>query len=340
MIAVYGATGHTGRLVAAELARRRQEPLLLGRRDALLAALSRELPGRTRWQAIDLHNSHDLREALASCQVVINCAGPFSETARPVATAAVDGGAHYVDVTAEPPVMKDLADLLGGRAADSGLALVAGAGFYVGLSDCLARHLESRPGSLREVTVAYLVENWRMTRASRQTAMQLMRQPRLVYEEGRLREGPVDRPISSFWFPPPHGDQEVVAYPGGEVLTIPRHTPCEKVRVLMTTSTFDAQTFASDEIAPKERAASSFVVVVDGLRPSGPERAWVVGYDIYNVGAVTAVEAARLLAQSSGDQGGALAPAQLLDAARLFSQLRRLSLLTEVNVSAKPAATA
>ena len=35
--------------------------------------------------------------------MVIHCAGPFMDTATPVAQAALQAGAHYIDVTAEQP---------------------------------------------------------------------------------------------------------------------------------------------------------------------------------------------------------------------------------------------
>jgi short subunit dehydrogenase-like uncharacterized protein len=273
-----------------------------------------------------------LPAALGKAEAVINCAGPFAHTAQAIARAAVTAGCHYVDITAEPQVIKDLWDTHGDRAADRGVALLPGAGFYCTLSDCLAKYLVADRGRQVEMTVAYLVEGWRMTRASRQTAMDLAGKPRLVYTAGRLTTDDPGPNASRFRFPAPHGEQAVVAYPGGEVLTIPRHVDTERVRVLMTASTFGPETFTSEGIAPEERAKSSFLVVVAASSPQGTVRAWVKGRDIYRVGALAAVEAVLRLAGGGRGKAGPLAPAQVLEAEGLFARLGESGLVDGMTV--------
>ncbi len=330
MIAIYGASGHTGELVARELISRGQDPLLLARSPERLEAVVSRLGKPMTCQTVAADDQARLRERLSRTDVVINCAGPFSQTARPIARAAIDAEISYVDVTAEPPVMKELAETLHAPAEEAGVALVSGAGFYFALGDCLAGLLAPASGPFSRITVAYLVDHWRMTRASRETAMALMQQPRLVYDSGRLAEGPQGRLVTHFDFPPPHGHQEVIAYPGGEVLTIPAHVPVEGVRVLMTTRTFGPQTFASDDIDPEERAQSSFVIVVEAESQAATERVWLAGKDVYRVGAVTAGEAAiRLTNSPKAAFRGPLAPAQVLDARKFIKRLVELDLVSE-----------
>lgn len=339
MIAVYGASGHTGELVARELLDRGREPLLLARGRERLEAVGARLgkPGACRVVAVD--DRARLQEHLACAQAVINCAGPFSRTAQRVGQAAIEAGIPYVDVSAEPQVMKELGDTWGPLAERAGVALVSGAGFYFALGDCLAGRLAPGSGPFSRITVAYLVDDWRMTRASRETAMALMGQPRLVYESGRLAERSPDRLVTRFDFPSPHGEQEVIAYPGGEVLTIPAHAPVEEVRVLMTTRTFGADTFASDDVDAEHRGRSSFVIVVEAEGRLGCARVSIAGRDIYRVGAVTAVEAAMRLARSPAEAPrGPLAPAQVLDARKLTERLAELDLVDEALESgARPA---
>jgi hypothetical protein len=80
------------------------------------------------------------------------------------------------------------------------------------------------------VTVAYAVEDWRMTQASRKTALALSGGERLVYTGGELRAVQAVVEVSSFSFPPPLGKQQVLAIP--VALTVPRHMPAEEVKVL------------------------------------------------------------------------------------------------------------
>src|SRR5690348_1634802 len=106
MIAVYGATGYTGRLVAHELRRRGLTAILAGRNadklDALVTEVGADWP--TRVAAVD--DPAALRAAFAGADAVINCAGPFTFFGAPVIEAAIDAGAHYCDTTGEQPYMQ------------------------------------------------------------------------------------------------------------------------------------------------------------------------------------------------------------------------------------------
>ena len=104
-IAVYGATGYTGRLVAAELRRRGAEAVLAGRNRPKLEILAEDLGGGLAIQEASLDDSAALRELLDPCAAVIACAGPFRLHGEPVLAAAVETGTHYVDTTGEQPFM-------------------------------------------------------------------------------------------------------------------------------------------------------------------------------------------------------------------------------------------
>lgn len=99
-VTVFGAYGHTGRFVVAELQNRGWTPILSGRDPEKLDLLAAAYPGfEVRPASIDSPASLD--HALAGAAVVINCAGPFLDTATPVIAAALRAGIHYLDVTPE-----------------------------------------------------------------------------------------------------------------------------------------------------------------------------------------------------------------------------------------------
>ena len=102
-VMVYGATGHTGRFVVDELLRRGLTPVLAGRSVERLAAVAPRHAALDH-RVVGLDDPDELRQAVAGVGAVINCAGPFLDTAAPLARAAVEAGAHYLDVTAEQPV--------------------------------------------------------------------------------------------------------------------------------------------------------------------------------------------------------------------------------------------
>src|SRR5262249_31525472 len=99
-IAVFGATGHTGRFVVKEICRRGRTPVLLGRDRAKLVALSDEIGG-VEARIATVEDASTLVRALSGVQAVINCAGPFLDTASAIVRAALHAGVHYLDVTAE-----------------------------------------------------------------------------------------------------------------------------------------------------------------------------------------------------------------------------------------------
>src|SRR5688572_29912737 len=95
-IAVYGATGYTGKLIAAELAAAGAKFVLSGRNEAKLIALAEEVGGRPDVRVATLDDPIALRAALDDCAAVINCAGPFTLYGEPVLEAAVDTATHYL----------------------------------------------------------------------------------------------------------------------------------------------------------------------------------------------------------------------------------------------------
>ena len=104
-IAVYGATGYTGRLVAAELADAGVAFVLAGRNREKLDELASELKGDFEVRQAALADD-ELRSLLGDCAAVIDCAGPFVEHGEPVLRAAVETETHYLDTTGEQPYMR------------------------------------------------------------------------------------------------------------------------------------------------------------------------------------------------------------------------------------------
>ena len=100
-VAVYGASGYTGRRVARELVGRGQRVLLSGRDLGKLEALQRELGAKTSVRVAPLDDADALAALARDARALVNCAGPFSASVRPVATAALAERCHYVDVSAE-----------------------------------------------------------------------------------------------------------------------------------------------------------------------------------------------------------------------------------------------
>ena len=96
---IYGANGYTGELIAREAKVRGLHPIIAGRNKASIESLAGELGFVSR--VFNLDNQKDLVKQLVDVDLVLNCAGPFSSTAKSMITACIQSGAHYVDITGE-----------------------------------------------------------------------------------------------------------------------------------------------------------------------------------------------------------------------------------------------
>jgi len=93
-VTVFGAYGHTGRFVVAELYKRGWTPIFSGRDAAKLDAVADAHPeSEVRLASVD--DPASLDRAIAGASAVINCAGPFVDTAAPIIDAALRSGIHY-----------------------------------------------------------------------------------------------------------------------------------------------------------------------------------------------------------------------------------------------------
>jgi short subunit dehydrogenase-like uncharacterized protein len=142
-ILLYGATGYSGRLIAAEGQRTGMDNrggvpgyrmVLAGRHERALAQLADRHGMEHR--VFGLEDRQDLVRGLTDVDVVINAAGPFALTAKPLAVGALVAGCHYVDINGEVNVYKQLDDL-GRHAAHRNLTMVCGAGHTAAASDLL-----------------------------------------------------------------------------------------------------------------------------------------------------------------------------------------------------------
>ena len=291
-VAIYGASGHTGGLVAAELVRRGHMPLLIGRNGSALDSVVERLGGKARATVAEVGNPSALQAALDGVDVLVNCAGPLSETALPLATAAIARGAHYLDTNAvEQLTAKRLFDDLSDAARSARVAVVPGLATFGGLGDLLANSAAHGLKRIDDVTVAYLVKGWIPTRGSQATASKGQGAPKLVFADGRFSTS-VDPPsLAAFDFGPPFGVRDVIAqYPGVDVATIPRHVAAARVTVQMTLSTVQEFRTQDPETAakatPAQRKNTDFLVVAEVAHANGVRRVLARGMDIYGFTAV------------------------------------------------------
>lgn len=134
---IYGATGYTGSLIVQHALETGLQIIIAGRNQQKLAEMASEknLPFRV----LGLDDPALIDKALADIHAVINCAGPYMYTARPLMEAAIRQKRHYMDVAAELDSYQ-LAETLDKTAFEAGVMLLPGCGGSVAMLGCLAAH--------------------------------------------------------------------------------------------------------------------------------------------------------------------------------------------------------
>jgi short subunit dehydrogenase-like uncharacterized protein len=133
-VVVFGATGITGRGVAAQLAERAKTHdfkwAAAGRDpdkvEAVLGELGVEAPETI---VADVGDPQSLEAMAGRTRVLLDLVGPYTLHGRPAIEACIAGGADYVDLTGEIPFVREMIDALGGRAREAGVKIVNISGF-------------------------------------------------------------------------------------------------------------------------------------------------------------------------------------------------------------------
>jgi short subunit dehydrogenase-like uncharacterized protein len=349
-IAVYGATGYTGRLVAAELRRRGANAVLSGRNPAKLEILAEEIGGGVETQPARLDDPRGLRELLEPCAAVISCAGPFVRHGEPVLAAAVETGTHYLDTTGEQPFMRMVFDAYGRRADEAGVALVTAMGFDYVPGDMIASLTAKGSEPVDELALAYAVRGFGPTRGTALSALGMLAGGDVEWRDGGLVPASQRVGRGTWDFGGSIGSQHMVRYPAGEHITVPRHVDTRRVKTLLSASTAlpvpglaaslvmtpfqlvlrTPVRRALESLIPRlpegpseeDRRRSRFTIVCEARGRDGVSRGRVTGSDPYGLTARTTVEGALRCAGSGYEGRGALAPSQAFEPSDFLDSLR------------------
>jgi saccharopine dehydrogenase-like protein len=333
VVAVYGAAGHTGRFVAAELARRGMSPLLCGRDEGKLNVVAANTPGsEVRVASID--DPLSLDQAFDGAQAVINCAGPYLDTASPVIEAAIRARIHYLDLTAEQASVAATFENYATQSETAGIVVAPAMAFYGGLADLLSTLAVGDWSSADDVRIATALDSWRPTLGTRVTG-ERNTIPRVVWSENRLQLLEDPAPTGTWNFPEPFGAQDVVEVPLSEIITLSRHLPTPEIHSYLNLTPLadlnDPNTpppVATDEAG---RSSQTFLVDVMARRGSEARRANARGRDIYAVSAPIVVEATVRILDGTNKRIGAAAASELFDAAEFLASLEPDHLVIETS---------
>lgn len=361
-IAVYGATGFTGKLVARELEKNGADFLLAGRNPEKLDRLAAELESDPPRVAVQVDDPKGLRDLLDGCSTVIACAGPFTLLGEPVLAAAVDTGTNYLDTTGEQSFIAMAYDRYGRRAEQAGIAVIPGMGFDYVPGDMIASLTAMGVDDVETVRLAYATD-FQMTRGTMLSALEMIKGGDLEWRDGRLvpADPSVDR--GAFDFGAPMGEVQMTRYPAGEHLTVPRHIETDRVETMLSAGSIAPAAFEKvtpyvarplgilmrtpvrsltgrlvgrlpEGPTPESRAQATFTVCCEVAGHDRTHRGRISGRDVYGITAALIVKGAIEAAVGDIERSGGLAPSEAFDPALFLDGFEDFSLEWSVDTDA------
>lgn len=322
-VAVFGASGHTGRFVVAELLKCGLRPLAVGRDPESLAAAGfadRGVP--IAGAAID--DPAALDRAFSGARAVINCAGPFLDTANAVAASAIRLGIHYLDVTAEQPSVQATYAVFDEAARAAGIVILPAMAFYGGLADLMATVAVDGRESVDDIDVGIFLDSWHPTSGTRITGERNTAQRQRIIDGG-LAPLPSGGAETSWAFSGPLGRQDVTELPFSETILIARHLRTSRQRTFINQAPLrDLRDTATPAPVPADatgRSAQIFQLEVVATGGDEIRRVVAHGRDIYAVTAPLVCEAVQRLLDGGIRRTGAAAPGELFDAMSFLQTL-------------------
>ncbi|KAF2161353.1 hypothetical protein M409DRAFT_59071 [Zasmidium cellare ATCC 36951] len=264
---IYGATGYTGSLASERAKVAGVDIILAGRQSTKLEALAANL--QLPWRAFGLDDPLTIQTSLRDVSVVLNCAGPFADTAMPLAEACIEKGIHYLDVSAELSTYLAIEEL-DQKAVSAHVTLLPGSGGIVAMLGCLASKAAARIDDSVSIDIAVHVSgtlsNGSVASANSAVIVDCMR-----LSEGRLVKQDADETMS-FDFGDGRGPTSCLPVTLPDLFTIWKTTGVANIRTYVNVSgdSFLAGEKDSGALGPpeeeRERNPYHAAVIVHGSK--------------------------------------------------------------------------
>jgi short subunit dehydrogenase-like uncharacterized protein len=228
---IYGANGYTGRLCACEAQRRHMQPILAGRTADSVGPMARDFGFESR--VFDLSRPDEAARRLEGVDTVLNCAGPFSRTARPMLEACVRSKTNYLDITGEIDVFEYV------QARDetwkkAGIAVIPGVGFDVVPSDCLAAMLKHALPDAQRLVMAFRAAAMKLSPGTAKTVAEGVADGCRIRRGGRIASIPLGSKTATIPFA--SGPALAVAISWGDVSTAYYSTGIPDIEVYLAST--------------------------------------------------------------------------------------------------------
>lgn len=321
-IAVYGAYGHTGKFIVASLSKQGYNLILSGRDQEKLIKLNKEYP-QFKIKAADISDPKTLDEAFSGAKIIINCAGPYLDTAEPIIQSALRVQGHYIDLSAEQKAVLDVFEQFSEQAKLAKTLIIPAAAFYGGLGDLLSTAITQDWDHIDEINIYIGLDSWHPTKGTRLTGDR-NHYTRLTLKDNRLQDLQPGIPIN--WdFKEPIGIKEVVALPLSEIITISRHLNVNTINTYLSQNSLnDLRNKETPEPKPvdeKNRSSQNFCLEVVATKDNKKRTIFAKGQDIYAVTAPLVVETVNRILSGKAKKTGVTTIGEVFDAVDFLQAL-------------------
>jgi len=185
---LYGANGYTGELIARHAAQYDLRPVLAGRRQEVIEPLATKL--NYPYKIFDVADSNALLTALREVKLVVNAAGPFQFTAKPIIEACLQTGTHYLDVNGDITVFEMIRQM-DAAAKQAGIMLLPGSGFDVVPTDCTALLLEKLLPDAITLKLAFATIGGGLSHGTASTMVNKLGEGGAIRKDGKITSVPL-----------------------------------------------------------------------------------------------------------------------------------------------------
>jgi short subunit dehydrogenase-like uncharacterized protein len=216
---LYGANGYTGELISRFSAQHNLVPVLAGRTESAIKPIAQKLG--LQYLIFDVNHSEELEKALFAAKVIVNAAGPFDQTCRPIAEACIKTGTHYLDINGDIEVF-EIFKGYNEKAKNAGVMLMPGVGFDVVPTDCLALYLKNTLPDASGLKLAFTSIGGAISHGTAITMASKMGEGGAKRINGRITKVPLGE--NGLWIDFPINNNEtkrlfVMSIPWGDVST-------------------------------------------------------------------------------------------------------------------------
>jgi short subunit dehydrogenase-like uncharacterized protein len=222
---LYGANGYTGKLIAERAVAVGLQPIVAGRNADQINGLAKRLGLEPR--VFDLDDAKTIDRNLADVVLILNCAGPFADTAPTMIDACLRAKVHYLDITGEIQAI-EYAHASDQRARDANATVIPAVGFDVVPTDCLAAMLAGRLPGATQLELAFS-SGGSLSPGTAKTLLRSLPEGGRIRRDGRIARVPLAWKTREVPFR--HGLRYAMTIPWGDVASAYYSTGIPNIRV-------------------------------------------------------------------------------------------------------------